>query len=65
MRRNLRARNPNGLVHCGRSTNRTVTVRPSFMFNRRKALANPDHNAQERVLMVFPRSDTNDADVGK
>lgn len=33
--------------------------------DRRKALAKPDHNAHERVLMVFTRSDVNDADVGK
>ncbi len=33
--------------------------------DRRKALAKPEHNGHERVLMVFTRSDINDADVGK
>ncbi|WJR66947.1 hypothetical protein QTA58_22610 [Neorhizobium sp. CSC1952] len=33
--------------------------------DRRQALTKPDHNAHERALMVFTRSDINDADVGK
>ncbi len=33
--------------------------------DRKKALAKPDHHAHERVLMIFTRSDVNDADVGK
>ena len=33
--------------------------------DRQKALAKPEHNSHERVLMVFTRSDVNDADVGK
>jgi hypothetical protein len=33
--------------------------------DRRKQLAKPNHNAHSRVLMVFTRSDVNDADVGK
>ncbi|RXT24156.1 hypothetical protein B5P46_19835 [Rhizobium leguminosarum] len=53
-------------------------IRASFIFNasqartalqniedRKKALAKPDHHAHERVLMIFTRSDINDADVGK
>lgn len=53
-------------------------IRASFVFSapeartalqniddRRKALAKPDHNSHERVLMVFTRSDINDAHVGK
>ncbi|MGO7412908.1 hypothetical protein ACC810_15985 [Rhizobium ruizarguesonis] len=33
--------------------------------DRRKELAKPDHNSHARVLMVFTRTDVNDADVGK
>lgn len=33
--------------------------------DRKKALAKPDHDSHQRVLMVFTRTDVNDADVGK
>jgi len=33
--------------------------------DRKKLLAKPDSSQYERVLMVFTRSDINDADVGK
>ncbi|MBB3610976.1 hypothetical protein [Rhizobium sp. BK602] len=33
--------------------------------DRRKALSKPEHDGNERVLMVFTRTDVNDADVGK
>lgn len=33
--------------------------------DRRKTLAKADHDGHERVLMVFTRTDVNDADVGK